>query len=78
MKRVLSALLALAMLLTALPMGAAFAAAEDGLLLHYEMKDNTAVTDSAGDYDGTLRGSTEWVGGLNAYAVQLAGGEDYI
>lgn len=75
MKKALAALLTLVILLSMLP--TSIFAAESGLILRYEMA-SANLTDSAGDYDGTLNGSTAWVSGINGYAVRLSGGEDYI
>lgn len=75
MRRKVAILLVLVLLISSMPVWAM--AAEDGLVLHYEMT-GANLNDSAGNYDGTRNGTTSWVTGLNGYALQLAGGEDYI
>lgn len=75
MKRAFAILMALVIVLSAVPV-LAFAA-EDGLVLHYAMS-GANLTDSAGNYGGTLQGNTAWVPGINGYAVKVSGDEDYI
>lgn len=81
-KRLIAVFLTWSLIMTCVPFQtqAATDGVSNNLVLYYDMAEQTAtvVEDIAGDYDGTLIGTTSWGKGINGYAVQLGGGEDYI